>query len=262
MHCRQHRIFREREYLLREYENHKRSANDIAKEHGVTPAAIIHWLKRNDISRRSTSESRKIKYWRGPKQLVAVRMTLDFEERREYRRLRLLAFPHLAERARAVCRKWGKANRDYSRRKCREYRIADPERVRGYDRKRRAQKTAYTRERRRTNVNFNISAILRGRIYAALNGKNKSASTLALLGCSVDSFKLYLESKFESGMTWENYGRYPGWQIDHIMPCAIFSLEKPEHQRRCFHFSNMQPMWAAQNISKGCRPVTDQFELI
>ncbi len=93
--------------------------------------------------------------------------------------------------------------------------------------------------------------------------KNRGASgrTVRLLGCSIASFKIYLESKFEPGMTWENYGKH-GWHVDHIMPCAIFDLSKPEHQRRCFHFSNMQPMWATENWSKNCKVLDNQFNLL
>lgn len=62
-HWRPHTIFREREYLLREYVERGRSTAEIATEHGVTDGAIIHWLTRHGIRRRSTSEARSIKYW-------------------------------------------------------------------------------------------------------------------------------------------------------------------------------------------------------
>jgi hypothetical protein len=82
-----------------------------------------------------------------------------------------------------------------------------------------------------------------------LAGKRKCSNTRALVGCDMNDFIIYIESKFEPGMSWENYGRY-GWHIDHIMPCAIFDLTKPEHQKRCFHFSNLQPMWESDNCRK------------
>ena len=49
-------------------------------------------------------------------------------------------------------------------------------------------------------------------------------------------------------MTWENYGE---WEVDHILPCASFDLEQPEAQRQCFHYTNLQPLWKADNRSKG-----------
>ena len=62
-HWRPHAIFREREYLLREYFQLKRSTGDIAKDNGVTDNAIIFWLKRHGIVRRTTAQARSIKYW-------------------------------------------------------------------------------------------------------------------------------------------------------------------------------------------------------
>jgi Prasinovirus endonuclease VII len=112
-----------------------------------------------------------------------------------------------------------------------------------------------------TILNRKIRKRLRTRLLLALSGGYKRGSTIELLGCSIADFKIYLESKFESGMSWENYG-CDGWHIDHIMPCAIFDLTKPEHQKRCFHFSNMQPMWAGKNLRKSAKVITDQFNLL
>jgi hypothetical protein len=51
-------------------------------------------------------------------------------------------------------------------------------------------------------------------------------------------------------MNWSNYGLH-GWHIDHIRPCASFDLSKSEEQRKCFHYTNLQPLWAKENLSKG-----------
>ena len=86
----------------------------------------------------------------------------------------------------------------------------------------------------------------------------KNNRTVDLLGCSIESFKIYLESLFEPGMSWENHGRGRGktvWHIDHIIPCALFDLSKIEHQKRCFHFSNLQPLWAEENLRKSNKVV-------
>ncbi len=72
---------------------------------------------------------------------------------------------------------------------------------------------------------------------------------------------IYIESKFTGSMCWENYGRY-GWHLDHIMPCAIFDLSKPEHVKRCFHFSNYQPLEAIKNLRKNRNPTTNQYNLL
>lgn len=102
----------------------------------------------------------------------------------------------------------------------------------------------------RTNIGFRMSVNLRARTRHALKGKTKVESTLKMLGCSPEELRVYLESKFTNGMSWSNYGRY-GWHIDHIMPCDSFDLSKPEEQRKCFHYTNLQPLWWRDNMSKG-----------
>lgn len=77
---------------------------------------------------------------------------------------------------------------------------------------------------------------------------SKCISSSELIGCSIDFFKEYIESKFTKGMTWENWGLY-GWHIDHIIPCASFDLSNLEQQKLCFNYSNMQPLWATTEIA-------------
>ena len=95
-----------------------------------------------------------------------------------------------------------------------------------------------------------IGRVLRHRVGMALRGKARASKTKQLLGCSVDDLREHLEKKFTRGMHWGNYG---AWHIDHIRPCASFDLTDPEQQKVCFHFSNLQPLWAAENVSKGAK---------
>lgn len=267
-HYRPHQVFRERAYLKQEYEINGRSAASIAQEHGVTQPAITKWMRAHGIRRRSMSECRGLKYWRGPSTIRVKnpwrRMTA--EETREYRHLIALACPDLAERRRQQQKSWKDLNADRYKASQRKHQIRFADRIRDRgrvrDKNRKPQRAAYLRRRRKIDVNFRIACSLRGRVNAALKSKFKCAPTLRLLGCTVESFKIYLESKWQTGMTWQNYGRYPGWQIDHEMPCAIFDLTKPEHQKRCFHFSNMQPMWAVKNQQKNAKVITNQFNLL
>lgn len=90
----------------------------------------------------------------------------------------------------------------------------------------------------------------RSRVRQALKLNKKAHCTIDLLGCSPMELREYLESKFEDGMTWENRGLH-GWHIDHIKPCASFDLSDPEQQKECFHYTNLQPLWAKDNLSKG-----------
>jgi hypothetical protein len=103
--------------------------------------------------------------------------------------------------------------------------------------------------KRRENPQWKILSSLRGRLWCALKGYFKTASTKKLLGCSLEHFKKHLELQFKSGMSWKNYG-ITGWHIDHIRPCASFDLTKPEEQAACFHYTNLQPLWAKDNQKK------------
>lgn len=74
------------------------------------------------------------------------------------------------------------------------------------------------------------------------------------MGCSTETLKLHLEKQFKPGMTWGNHG-VKGWHIDHIKPCASFDLTKPDDQLKCFHYTNLQPLWWHENLSKGDKPI-------
>jgi len=108
----------------------------------------------------------------------------------------------------------------------------------------------YKKMRFKTDINFKLTHYLRTRIVRALKGNPKLSTTMKLVGCSIQTLKQHLESKFKPGMSWSNYG---SWHIDHIRPCASFDLSKPEEQYKCFHYTNLQPLWAKENLEKGCK---------
>lgn len=117
---------------------------------------------------------------------------------------------------------------------------------------RREYHAKYMRERRANDENFRILGNLRHRINLALKMNFKAAKTRELLGCSVSELWIHLETQFTDGMTKENYGQ-DGWEVDHIVPCDSFDLTNHEEQKKCFHFSNLQPLWKTENASKGNR---------
>ncbi len=101
---------------------------------------------------------------------------------------------------------------------------------------------------RRLNIKNRIRMNLGTRLWQVVSKKH--GNTMELTGCTTELLMTYIESKFTDGMNWENYGK---WHIDHIVPCASFDLENPEEQKKCFHWSNLQPLWAEDNIRKGSR---------
>ena len=112
----------------------------------------------------------------------------------------------------------------------------------------------YARKKAKTDPIWRARKVMRTRIGAAIirGGGVKSQKTMQLVGCDVQSLRLHLEKQFKPGMTWENYGKF-GWHIDHIKPCSAFDLTDPAQAEECFHFTNLQPLWAFENLSKGGR---------
>lgn len=163
---------------------------------------------------------------------------------------------------RKLNREWQIKNRERVNANARNSYWRNPQRSVEYSRKWRLENPEKKRKQRvieravgKTRPETVIKWRLRDRINKALRGNWKFGDTIILLGCSISDFKIYLESRFEPDMSWSNQGR-GGWHIDHIIPCALFDLTKAEHQKRCFHFSNMQPMWESENCAKGCRVIS------
>ncbi|MDD4242808.1 MAG: hypothetical protein PHG08_00715 [Bacilli bacterium] len=90
----------------------------------------------------------------------------------------------------------------------------------------------------------NISTLIRMSIIN--KGFKKSSRTSAILGCSFEEFKLHIEKQFADGMTWDNRHL---WHLDHIYPVSL--AESEEHLIQLNHYTNFQPLWAADNIRKG-----------
>jgi len=162
-----------------------------------------------------------------------------------------------------VCRnaqnkKWAQNNRE----KVRKYKQNNREKANAANRKSRQRpeakkkRNARARERYRTDPQFKLECNLRSRVGMALKGKAKSARTMELVGCSSPHLMDHLEKQFLPGMTWENYG--PVWHVDHMMPFDSFDLSYPEQQRQCCHYTNLQPLWGPENISKGNKIIYDR----
>lgn len=104
-------------------------------------------------------------------------------------------------------------------------------------------------KKRRKEIDFRIIHTLRNRVRSALKNNQKKGSAIRDLGCTIPELKVYLEKQFKYGMTWENYGFY-GWHIDHIKPLSKFDLTSREQFLEANHYTNLQPLWAADNIRK------------
>jgi hypothetical protein len=94
-------------------------------------------------------------------------------------------------------------------------------------------------------IGHKIACLIRAHLKK--RNANKSDKTISLLGCSIKQFRMHLEKQFTEGMNWSNHGE---WHVDHIIPISWFDLTKPEQQKKAFHYTNCQPLWAFDNISK------------
>jgi hypothetical protein len=97
----------------------------------------------------------------------------------------------------------------------------------------------------KNNINYKIAKNYRNRLNWSI--KNKTNSSLDMLGCSIEEFKLYLEQQLKPEMNWENHGIV--WEIDHIKACANFDLEDIDQQNECFHYTNHQPLFKTTEIA-------------
>jgi len=111
-------------------------------------------------------------------------------------------------------------------------------------------RTNYCKSRRREDPVYRLQCNLRCRFRNALKRNFKSGSAVRDLGCTIPELKLYLEARFAPGMTWDNYG---AWHVDHIKPLASFDLTDREQLLRACHYTNLQPLWAGDNLRKGAR---------
>ena len=117
------------------------------------------------------------------------------------------------------------------------------------------------RDRRKTDPAWAIQCNLSSRLGDIMRGVGvaKQASTMKIVGCTRDELIAHLASKFKQGMTMENQGSY--WHVDHIMPCAAFDHNIPAQVRTCWHYTNLQPLEAKENMRKGCKITVPQMSL-
>ena len=204
------------------------------------PKKVFNWKEYRQRYRQEHLEKTrdydrkwKKKAWRkDPEKFRAI-------ERVRWQRLKARPEWHEKHKAymRAYLKRWRKDNPKY----------AEQHRKQMNRRQKEQGKEIYRQRMKRPNER--IASIIRSRITSALKYGYKSASTEKLIGITFPELKIYLENKFKPGMTWENHGLY-GWHVDHRLPLSSFDLTNPEEQRKAFHFTNLQPLWAKENLQK------------
>lgn len=136
-------------------------------------------------------------------------------------------------------------NRERKRKVGRLYAAKHKDKKREYDR-------IYQRERRKIDPKYRLRKNTRTAVYTCLKEANvsKYRSTFDILGYTIEELMSHLENLFTDGMTWDNYGK---WHLDHKIPMVLFEFESVEDDgfKECWKLSNLQPLWAYDNLSKG-----------
>ena len=141
------------------------------------------------------------------------------------------------------CKKWGEENKEYHK----KWREENKEYNKKYYEKNKERIREYQKNRLKTDSLFKLSYNLRRRTYKAFKAKRwlKNSSNIKMLGCDLQTANEHIEKQFKGGMTWDNHG---DWHIDHIIPLA--SANTKEELMKLCHYTNLQPLWAEENLSK------------
>lgn len=113
-------------------------------------------------------------------------------------------------------------------------------------------------DKRKSDPIFRIIESCRVRLCNIIPSKDER--TKDLIGCAPSQLRAHLESKFTRRMTWANYGSY--WHVDHILPCASFDHSIASQRKQCWHWTNLQPLEARENMRKSSKVIHPQMSLM
>lgn len=160
------------------------------------------------------------------------------------------------------------ANRDKINEWKRQDAIKNPDKVRGWAKKSyhkcknkperiasakalydstREKRNIYYKDKYHNNLEYKLQLNMRRRMHKLVKRKEKGGSAVKDLGCTYEEFIIYISNKFETGMTWDNYGK---WHLDHIYPLSKVDLTDRDQFLKVAHYTNYQPLWAKDNIIK------------
>lgn len=116
------------------------------------------------------------------------------------------------------------------------------------------RKVKYNNYKYKTDPKFKLIRNIRTRIYKSLARQKteKFQKSINYLGCNLNELQQHLEMQFKPGMSWDNKDL---WHIDHIIPLSHFDFTNQDDIYWAFHYTNLQPLWAEENLSKGNRYV-------
>lgn len=144
---------------------------------------------------------------------------------------------------------WYKTNQDTIKIKSYEYYQENKKFILQRVKNNRGKINLRRRNRYNNDPTYRLLILIRTRINNYVRGKQKSCSSIALLGCDQEQFKKYFEQMFSDGMSWNNF-MVGDIEVDHIIPLSIFDLSERIQQKVAFNWANTMPMWKTDNRSK------------
>jgi len=225
IYCRECELKRMREYREKNREKINQSSKDYRKNNPEKYKETIKKYLQKNPNMTSTERSKK------------------YRENEEWK-----------EKFRESSRKSYLKNIDKQKEKNKKYRIENKEKIDKLKKdwsnknKEKVKKINYKSQekKRKTDGFYRMKKNLRSRIRKFLINETNSKRTKEIVGLDKMDLKLYIQNKFLDGMSWENYGR---WHLDHIKPLS--SAKNNEEVIKLNHYTNLQPLWAEDNIKKG-----------
>jgi len=209
---------------------------------------IKNYHKNYFIKNSDKIKERNQKYYRDNKELISEKSKIFRKKNKD--KLLELSKKYYRENADKVKEntKYHKKNniekyKEYYKNYNKQYKLDNPEKIKILNKK-------YRKNKLSIDPIFRLKITVRGRVYNFLKSKNivKNNKTFDIVGCTPQFLKEYLETQFTEGMSWDNHGQY-GWHIDHIIPLSSANT-KEEIYKLC-HYTNLQPLWAEDNLKKG-----------
>jgi len=224
------------EKIYRE-ENKEKVSERMKKYYEENKEKVRERMKKYYEENKENVIEQNKKYYEENKEMVSERAKKYYEENKE----------NLNE----WMKKYYEENKEEKKEYRKKYYEENKEEMKEYRKKYRKEHkegiNEYRRNRFKTDKGFGILCRLRARLHKVLKGKNKSASTMKLVGCTIEELLNHLEKTKVEGKD------YSDAHVDHIRPCASFDLTDPEQQRECFHYTNLQWLPAKENMSKGAK---------
>jgi len=138
----------------------------------------------------------------------------------------------------------------------RKYKRILQNRRKKYQRTHRKQIIARLKYKRKHNLKYKIEVYLRARLNISIRKNVKSGSAVRDLGCSIMFFKKYIAKKFNSRMTWKNWGKY--WHLDHKIALYKFDLTKRSQFLKAVHYTNFQPLTIPNHAKKSAKETRER----